>query len=462
MKKIFHVALRELIATVSTKAFILGVFLPPILMALMAFVLPRLFNEKPPKVDGVVLVLDTTGKVAAPLRERLAPEAIAARRQDFLDPLQEIAPVPLPTGLVEGAMEDALGEIPEITVKALAASMTVEEAKEPLSREAAGEYSREGGPASRHLALVVLHEDSITPREGTNAYGSYDLFVRQKLDDRIVDEIRDALVATLVEERIRAQGLTPERVKPLVKVSRVRPVEVTAEGEREGSRILNQLLPLAFMGLLLISVMVSGQQLMTTTIEEKSSRVVEVLLSAVSPLELMTGKILGQLAVSSLILGIYASVGALIMLAFALLGFIDPWLFLYMGIFYLLAFFMIASLMAAIGAAVNDVREAQSLQMPVMMVVMLPWMLWMPISQDPGSTLATTLSLVPPVSPFIMVLRMASLSPPPLWQVWLSIFIGLLGVLACLWLAAKVFRVGLLMFGKPPSLRTLLRWVRMA
>ena len=458
MNKIFHVALRELVSTVTTKAFILGVILPPLLIGLMAYFMPRLFNQNAPKVDGVVAVVDPTGTVAVPLGERLAPEAIARRRGDMLKPLRQMAPVPLPTGAVEKAMAKALGEVPELTIEALPATVSLEEAKEPLLPAARNADDE----ASPHLALVVIHEDAVLPPDGGNDYGSYDLFVRPKLDDRITDEIRNALVATLVEERIRARELDPEVIRPLVKVKRVSPVEVSAEGERESSEIFNMLLPLAFMGLLLISVMVSGQQLMTTTIEEKSSRVVEVLLSAVSPMELMTGKILGQLAVSSLILVLYASLGVVLLVAFTLFGLIDPWLFLYMGIFYLIAYFIIASLMAAIGAAVNDVREAQSLLMPVMMIVMLPWMLWMPISRDPNSTLATVLSLVPPINPFVMMLRMASLSPPPLWQVWLSILIGLVAVLGSLWLAAKVFRVGLLMFGKAPSLRTLLRWVRMA
>jgi ABC-2 type transport system permease protein len=95
-------------------------------------------------------------------------------------------------------------------------------------------------------------------------------------------------------------------------------------------------------------------------------------------------------------------------------------------------------------------------------MLMLPWILWMPISRDPNSIFATVSSFIPPLNCFVMLLRMTSTTPPPWWQVWLSILIGIGGVYCALWFAAKVFRVGLLMYGKPPNFKTLLRWVRMA
>jgi ABC-type Na+ efflux pump permease subunit len=116
--------------------------------------------------------------------------------------------------------------------------------------------------------------------------------------------------------------------------------------------------------------------------------------------------------------------------------------------------------MMAVGAAVNDMREAQSLMMPMMLIMMAPWILWMPISRNPDSTLALVVSFLPPLNSFGMLLRLASTSPPPAWQVWLSIAVGIAGVVGAVWLAAKVFRIGLLMFGKPPDFATLVRWIR--
>ncbi len=242
----------------------------------------------------------------------------------------------------------------------------------------------------------------------------------------------------------------------------VRSTTVTEQGEKETNEVLNMLLPAGFMVLLLVSVITGGQYLMTTTIEEKSSRVVEVLLSAVSPMQLMTGKIIGQMAVGLVILGLYAGMGVLGLVSFAMLGLLDLSLLLYLLIFYVIAYFVMASMMAAIGSAVNEMREAQTLMTPVMVMMMIPWMLWLPITRNPNSMFATITSFIPPINTFVMLLRMTSTAPPPLWQVWLSIAIGLVSVYGALWFAAKVFRVGLLMFGKPPNFATLIKWVRMA
>ena len=131
-------------------------------------------------------------------------------------------------------------------------------------------------------------------------------------------------------------------------------------------------------------------------------------------------------------------------------------------IFFLILYLVIGSLMMAAGSAVNDMREAQSFMMPIMIVLIVPWVLWMPISRDPNSLLSIALSFLPPINSFAMMLRMASTAPPPWWQVWLSIGIGVGSVFAAIWFAAKVFRIGLLLYGKPPSLKTLIRWARSA
>ena len=121
-------------------------------------------------------------------------------------------------------------------------------------------------------------------------------------------------------------------------------------------------MPFVFVGLLVFGVMIGAQTLMTSTVEEKSSRVIEVLLSAVSPLELMAGKILGQMAVSLLVLALYVGIGVLMLSSFAMLGLLDPWLIVYL--LDLLPHHLLRcsrSVFGAIGAAVNEMREAQAL-----------------------------------------------------------------------------------------------------
>jgi ABC-type Na+ efflux pump permease subunit len=236
---------------------------------------------------------------------------------------------------------------------------------------------------------------------------------------------------------------------------------VTEKGESRTNEVANLFVPGGFMMLLLLSVLTGGQYLLMSTIEEKSNRIMEVLVAAVSPFELMTGKILGQMGVGLLVLAIYAVLGFAALALFAALGVLDPWLLVFLLVFYLLAYLTIGALMAAIGSAVNDVREAQSFMMPVMLLTMLPWLLWMPILRDPNGTLATVLSFIPPVGNFVMLLRLSSTAAPPMWQVLLSIVVSAAGVWAALWFASKVFRVGILVSGKPPTFATLVRWARM-
>jgi ABC-type Na+ efflux pump permease subunit len=348
-----------------------------------------------------------------------------------------------------------LGKVPQLRVEPLDPGAGVEAAKAVLT-SAAGR----GAEGDARLALVVVHADAIQKRPGADRFGTYDLFVRAKLDDRVIEEIDDGVRDAIVGARVSLAGLDRTRIEDLTTVGRVSSKTVTAEGEGRTSEILNRLIPMALMGLLLMSVLMSGQYLLTTTIEEKSNRVVEVLLSAVSPMELMVGKILGQFAVGLLVLALYLGLGLIAMLSFASLGLLDPALIAYLLVFYLLAYFSVGAFMAAIGSAVNELREAQGLMTPVMMIIMIPWFLWMPISRDPNSLLAVVLTFVPPISNFVIMLRLASSTPPPLWQTLLAVLAGAAGVYASLWFAARVFRIGLLMYGKPPNVATLVRWAR--
>jgi len=182
----------------------------------------------------------------------------------------------------------------------------------------------------------------------------------------------------------------------------------------------------------------------------------------VSPIELLAGKMLGQFGVSLIVLGMYIALGLALLISFAMFGLLNPWLILYLVIFFVLSYLTYGSLMVSIGAVVNDMREAQSLMMPLMLLLTFPFWVWFPISMSPNSAFSTAISFVPPVNSFAMLIRLTSTAPPPWWQVWLSIAAGVAGVCAALWFASKVFRIGLLMYGKPPDIATLIRWARQA
>jgi len=467
MNKILHVAVREFVATVATKGFILGILVTPFLITTMIILLPRLMKEGPPKVEGEVAVIDPTGQIADGLRETLRPERIAERRLETRKQIDEATPAAVkamaqstPQGrmAMEQSLAAALGDVPKIDVVTLDPGADLEKAKDPLRAKPENPRSGKLG----RLALVVIHPDAVARAEGSDRYGTYDLFVRGKLDDRIEDEIKRGAQEAIVAARVRSSGLDRALIDAMTKVDRIRSVTVTAEGEAKTNEVFNVLLPAGFMVLLLVSVLTSGTNLLTTTVEEKSNRVVEVLLSALSPMELMMGKILGQMAVGLVVLVLYSGLGIVALVSFAMVGLLDAKLLLFLMIFFILSYFTIASLMAAVGSAVNEMREAQNLNMPIMLMLMVPWMLWMPISRDPNSAFATTLSFIPPMGNMVMLLRMTSTPPPPMWQVWVSIAIGAVGAYAALWFAAKVFRIGLLMFGKPPNFATLVKWARMS
>ena len=309
---------------------------------------------------------------------------------------------------------------------------------------------------------MLVVEPNAVAAQSAGPLGSYRLFVRRSLDNRIQNEIRNAAGEAIVNARLEAAGFDPRQIETLTKMERPRSVTVTAAGESQTGPDFAALLPMGFTILLMISVMSSGQYLLTTTIEEKSSRTMEVILSAVSPLQLLTGKILGQMAVGLTLLITYGSIGLLGLASMAMFGLLDPWLLLYLLIFFLITYVILGSLMAAIGSAVNELREAQSLMTPITLLIMVPWLFWYPISREPHSMFATVISFLPPMNAFAMLLRLTSSSPPPMWQVWLSILVGIGAAAGAMWFASRVFKIGLLMHGRPPNFATLVKWARQA
>jgi ABC-2 type transport system permease protein len=166
--------------------------------------------------------------------------------------------------------------------------------------------------------------------------------------------------------------------------------------------------------------------------------------------------------VGLLVLVLYAGAGILALIAATMLDLIAWQNVVFLLVYFVIAYFIVASLMAAIGAAVTELAEAQALMTPINLVLMIPMLLWLPIMRNPNGTFAQVCSFVPLINPFVMVLRISGPEQIPGWQIAASIFIGVLTVVALVWASAKIFRVGVLMYGKPPNFSTLLRWVRMA
>ena len=454
--RILHVALRDFLAIVATKGFLFGLLVMPAIGAILLIAGPWLFDDSQYRIEGEYGVIDPTGAVFRELAAGVDPETLARQRAEAIRRGLDRAPEPV-RGMAEDAVRRSLDETggppPDIRLTALPPDTDVEAAKAWLYEE----------PGDLHrTALIVVHADAVETSGPGQALGTYDLYVPPGLDDRDLGFIYRTIREAIVNARVAAHALERSEIEALLAVPRQPSTTVSPEAERRTVAGFNQFLPLAFMILMFMGIVSGGQTMLTSTVEEKSSRVVEVLLSAVSPMELMAGKLLGGVAVSLVTIGLYLAIGLALLSSFSLFGLFDPWLIPYFLIFFLIGFFVIGSLMLAAGAAVNDMREAGQLQAPLMLIVMLPWFLWPAISRNPDSTFAVVMSHLPPVNTFAMIIRMASTQPPPWWEVWLSIAVGLASVAGAVWVAAKVFRVGLLMYGKPPDLRTLIRWIRAA
>jgi len=447
-KRVGLVAKRDFLVTISSKGFLFGVLVMPFIMAALMFMIPKLMQRSGAQVAVEVALIDQSRAVTEALRQELAPAALTARVVASTRAVTEQlgpagAKVAATTALVQPPVAFRLRE--------LAADATVDAEKRWLTEE--GKQVRE------RRALVVVPEGAVT-RAGNGAYGTYELYAPKSLPQDAASTLHSAVRQALVATRLRATGIDPALVISATRVESARTIEVYADGTQQRAG-LNVVLPFVMGILLFMGVMTGGQALMTSTVEEKSSRVVEVLLAAVSPLELMWGKLLGQLGIGLVTMGVYVLLGLLALLQFAALGAIDPLLILYLFVFFLMAYLVYGALLQMIGAAVNQIADAQSLQSPIIILLLLPYMLTFVIGNQPDAPLAVIMSFIPPVNAFAMMARLASSSPPPFWQVLLSMLASLVAAWVTVWFAAKVFRVGLLMHGKPPNLATLFKWARM-
>jgi len=209
-----------------------------------------------------------------------------------------------------------------------------------------------------------------------------------------------------------------------------------------------------------IIVISTASPLLNSVMEEKMTRISEVLLGSLSPFELMAGKLLGVVGVSMVLSAIYLS-GAY---GFALYhGYgdaVSAMQILWFVVYLVLAMLIYGSLFIAIGAAATDLKDAQALMTPGMLVFMSPMFIWMPIMRAPGSTLAVTASLIPFATPVLMTLRMALTPAPAAWQIALGFALTLAATAFFVWAGGRIFRVGILMQGKSATFAEMWRWVR--
>jgi len=440
--KIALIGWREFRHTALTKGFIFGAVAMPVLMFGVIAVIPKMLSQKSPPLVGTIAVVDPSGAIVERAKQ------ILERPANPIEAVQEIAKnPPKSTGAQIEALSDLTAldqQVVQVEWRSIPSADAVEGIKADLAK-------------GTLIAGAAITAETVDPALDAKPF---ELFIPSSLSPKHVRQIARALQRAVEDERVARSGVDKAMLarlsdQPEPQTLRISPAGTEAKEHTE----LRFMVPGAFMFLLWICVFTSANYLLTTTIEEKSNKVMEVLLAAASPMQLLAGKILGYSLVSSVMLVMYGGLGIAGLSVASMMDLVPVAHLVYLAVFFVMAYVMVAAMMAAVGSAVSDLREAQSLVGPVMMLLIVPLMLWVPIIDNPNGMLATVAGFVPPATPFVMILRLtAATEPIPMWQTALSIAWGFACAFGMLWLAARIFRVGVLMQGKPPTPKELLKW----
>ena len=284
-------------------------------------------------------------------------------------------------------------------------------------------------------------------------------------------QIKGAIRQTILASRLEKVGLDNEQMKAITFIPLDFSTERITERGRGGSGMASVLFGFAIGFLLYLSIVIYGQTIMSGVLEEKTTRVAEVVMSSVPTDTLLAGKVLGVGAVglTQQILWIATTyvllkLRAPIMekLGAPVMNFTLPDITLGAGLifllFFLLGFIFYSSLYAAVGSSVNSESEARQAATPLLVMIVSTGVFIQPVLLNPTGTAARVLSLVPVSSPIIMPIRMAVTGVPPL-ELMASLAFLAIGCVAALWLASRIYRVGLLMYGKRPTMKEMARWV---
>jgi ABC-2 type transport system permease protein len=425
MNKIWIVIKREYIQHVRTKGFVISTVLGPVLMiALM--VVPILLAVGASGEKSALAVVDRSGEIQG----------------DFAAKLSEFK-------MGDGSDRYAL--------------TSVAPAADPEAQKA--ELGR-GIMAGTFTGYIFIPSDVLSG--GVVEYAS-----RHTSDLDQIKTLNQVLNGVVVGKRLKTEGLDPARIAEYTRPVRLDTVKVSEKGrERDsgGSFIVSYILVM----ILYMTMFFYGAMILRGVLEEKTNRVVEVVLSSLRPFQLMMGKILGIALVGLTQYTVWALFGFLMSkyggsIAGALapsarisgiaIASIPPYVFIYFVVFFILGYFLFATLYAAVGSAVNNEKEAQQMLMPVTMCLVVPILMMQYVMRSPNSSLSVILSLIPFFAPILMLQRISILMPP-LIQVAGSIVILIVTTLGMVWLTGKIYRVGILMYGKKPSLPEILKWVR--
>lgn len=431
---VFVVAKREYLQRARSKAFWITTLILPLFVAAVS-ILPAVLMAKS-KTQQKIVVVDETGKVGTDLvakmnAQQTPPAEKAADDRKDRDQNVTFAASMEPLAANRATQRAALDR--EVLAKTIDAWVWI-------------------GPEVFRDKPVEYHARSIS-----------NIFTQEVLRRNLSSAVRQV--------RLHEAGIDPARVEALSREVTLDPQQVAAKG-KGGGGMGAAFLAIGLFLILYVSILVWGQQVMQGVLEEKGSRVIEVLVSCITPFELLLGKLIGicllgltQLSIwlgTMLVVTTPAIAAALPFLPKkAALPSLAPSMLINFILLFILGFLAYATLYAAIGASFNNVQEAQQASSIAMVFVIVPVMVMWPVVNDPNSTMATVLSLIPMFTPLLMPLRIA-LDMPPAWQIALAYALTISFVIGMVWLCARIYRVGILMYGKKPTFQEIWKWTKYA
>ncbi len=294
-------------------------------------------------------------------------------------------------------------------------------------------------------------------------------YVARETSDFIEAEtMRAALKTALLRQELRARDVTAEDADKLMKGVDLDTVSIKGGQEKKGGGPLQFLSAIVLVMMLYMTLILYGVAVMRSVLEEKTSRVMEVVLSSATARELMAGKILGVGAVGLtqialwVVIGLGATTPGLLAARSQLSEInLSPAALPAFAVFFVLGFLLYSALYAALGAMVNSEQEAQQWQFLVVMPIIVPIVMMTYVIRQPNAPLSMWMSLVPFFAPILMYIRVV-VQMPPLWQIGVCIAVLLLTLWGVVALCSRIYRVGILMYGKKPTLPEIVKWIRYA
>ncbi len=314
--------------------------------------------------------------------------------------------------------------------------------------------------------LIVITPDAVTTDTGIYVVASNENITSDK-------RFRWQLTKVISSKRLEASEINIPIDSILSMTQRIDLITKDLKGETVSTQA-KIIIAIVFVMMMYMLILINGQMVMRSVIDEKTSRIMEVLVSSVTPFQLMLGKIFGLGAATLTQVAIWILAGYLFtafnpIQSTAIESIISPILILFMVLFFILGFLLYSTLFALLGSIVDTEKEAQNFLMPMVMCLIIPVIISSYIIQDPNSLLVRILSFIPVFTPTTMVLRLNFIIPslpstsilqPAILESTLALLVLAASVIGTIWLTAKIFRMGILMHGKRATLPEIMKWIK--